>query len=49
MYFFSLYIYICVWGGVYIYIYIYIVKSKVVDCNQGRPEGSLFNSYDTEV
>ena len=23
--------------------------SKVGDCSQGRPEGSLFNSYYTEV
>ena len=28
-------------------LYIYI--SKVGDLNQGRPEGSLFNSYYTEV
>ena len=33
---------------IYIYIYIYII-SKVGDRSRGRPEGSLFNSYDTEV
>ena len=30
---------------VYIYIYVY----KVADCCQGQPDGSLFNSYYTEV
>ena len=30
------------------YMYIYKV-SKVGDCSRGRPEGSLFNSYYTEV
>ena len=33
---------------IYIYIYIYKV-SKVGDLCQGRPEGSLFNSYYTEM
>ena len=34
----------------YLYIYIYIYKSKVVgDSRGGSPEGSLFNSYYTEV
>ena len=32
---------------IYIYIYIYILK--LVDHNWGRPDGSLFNSYYTEV
>ena len=31
------------------YIYIYIKVSKVGDCRWGWPEGSLFNSYYTEV
>ena len=26
-----------------------VSKSKVGDCSRGRPEGSLFNSYYTEV
>ena len=34
--------------SLYIYIYIYIV-SKVGDRSRGRPKGSLFNSYYTEV
>ena len=29
--------------------YITIKVSKVGDCSRGRPEGSLFNSYYTEV
>ena len=33
----------------HIYIYIYISKSKVGDLSRGRPEGSVFNSYNTEV
>ena len=33
----------------YIYIYIYIYKSKVGDSSRGRPEGSLFSNYYTEV
>ena len=32
----------------YIYIYIYIYISKVGDRSRGQPEGSLFNSYNTE-
>ena len=34
--------------SLYIYIYIYI-GSKVGDHSRGRPEGFLFESYDTEV
>ena len=34
---------------IYIYIYIYVKVSKVGDRSRGRPEGSLFNSYYTEV
>ena len=40
-------IYMCAY--IYIYIYIYVVSTKVGDHSRGRPEGSLFNSYDTMV
>ena len=33
----------------HIYIYIYIYISKFSDHSRGGPEGSLFNSYSTEV
>ena len=33
----------------YIYIYIYTYISKLGDRSRGRPGGSLFNSYNTEV
>ena len=33
----------------FVYIYIYIYISKVGDLSRGRPEGSLFNSFYTEV
>ena len=32
-----------------LYIYIYIYISKVGDRSRGRPEDSLFDSYDTEM
>ena len=35
--------------SLYIYIYIYIYIHKVGDYSWGQPEGSLFNSYCTEV
>ena len=35
-------------GPIYIYIYIYIYI-KFVARSRGRPEGSLFNNYYTEV
>ena len=54
----NLYIYIYIIEYIYIYIIeyskirnlsIYIEVSKVGDCSRGKPEGSLFNSYYTEV
>ena len=42
-----IYIYVCVCVCEYVYIYIYIYK--VGDRSQGRPEGSLFNSYYPEM
>ena len=37
------------WIYIYIYIYIRLKVSKVGDRSRGRPEGSFFNSYYTEV
>ena len=33
--------------SIYIYIYIYVSRIKVSEGGRGRPESSLFNSYNT--
>ena len=50
-----IYMCVCVCACVYMYLCVYkygcvsIYISKVGDCNQGWPEGSLFNGYNTEM
>ena len=46
------YIYIYIYGGVRLFecaLHIHNYKGKVVDLSREWPEGSFFNSYDTEV